>query len=330
MSTEENPNSFRNPLLFILLIIVAAAITGGAVWFATRHQAAAPAPVVATAETPAATTETQPEDVATTEEAAPATGATFSAAQKAEIESIIKAYIMDNPDVLVESLQANVDNAQQPQTGRLEKVPAGLYDYPLTPSIGPKDAKLVVVQFFDYNCGFCKRIVPDFMRLIGEEPDVKFMFKELPILSAESEVAARYALAANKQGKYLEFHTAVMEHQGQVSQSSLEEAATEAGLDVAKMKRDADGQDVRDALRKNMELARSLGVQGTPFFVVGRERIPGAVGYMRLKDLITSERAALDKKAAVDSSVSKSDTDATTDTQGISPDEPLQDRPITD
>lgn len=335
MSTEENTNSFRNPLLFILLIIVAAAITGGAVWFATRHQAVSPAPVVAEAPAaPDSTTEAPSAEETKTEDAvAPAPVAAtdgFSAAQKAEIENIIKAYIMDNPDVLIESLQANADAVQQPQTGRIEKVPSGLYDYPLTPSVGPKDAKLVVVQFFDYNCGFCKRIVPDFMRLIGEEPDVKFMFKELPILSAESEVAARYALAANKQGKYIEFHTAIMEHQGQVSQRVLENAASEVGLDVAKLKRDAEGQDIHEALRKNMELARSLGVQGTPFFVVGRERIPGAVGYTRLKDLINSERAALDTKAAVDSSVSKSDTDATTDTQAVSPNEPLQDRPITD
>jgi protein-disulfide isomerase len=326
MSTEENTNSFRNPLLFILLIIVAAAITGSAVWYATRHQATTQAPVVTEAAPETAQDETAQaaDPAATTEEAV----GTFSASEKSEIENIVKAYILANPGVLIESLQTDAANEQKPQTGRLDNIPAGLYDYPLTPFVGPKDAKLVVVQFFDYNCGFCKRVVPDFMRLMGEETDVKFMFKELPILSAESEIAARYALAANKQGKYIEFHTAVMEHPGQVSQRVLDEAAAEVGLDVAKLKRDAEGQDIQDALQKNMDLARSLGVQGTPFFVIGRERIPGAIGYTRLKDLISSERAALDSKAAVDSSVSKSDTDGTTDTQGVSPDAPQQDEPI--
>ncbi|HEY1097195.1 MAG TPA: DsbA family protein [Alphaproteobacteria bacterium] len=323
--TEETSN-LRNPLVFILLIVLAAGITGGAVWFATRHQAPAVADAAPEAAAPAAaTTEAAPAAPAAPVEA-------FTTAQKTELDSLIKDFIMKNPDVIIQSLQAGQPGAESvtAKEGRLQKVPDGLYDYPLTPFVGPKDAKLVVVEFFDYNCGFCKRVVPDFVKLIGEEPDVKFMFKELPILSAESEVAARFALAANKQGKYIEYHTALMEHQGPISQELIEKTATDVGLDLAQLKKDADGADVAAALQKNMALARELGVQGTPFFVIGKERVPGAVGYTRLKDMINQERAELDPKAAIDSSVATDETDNTTDTESASPTKTQQDEPITE
>jgi protein-disulfide isomerase len=330
MNSDDN-NTMRSPLLFVAGIVIAAAITGGAVWFVTKQPtppAAEPvAPAAVTAETPATAPTPAAPIAAPVAPEAPA--AAFTEAQKAELQNVIKEYILKNPDVLVQSLQIASADSQKAQNGRLEKVPGGLYDYPLTPYLGPKDAKLVVVEFFDYNCGFCKRVVADLMKIVGETPDVKFMFKELPILSAESEVAARYALAANKQGKYMEFHTAIMEHQGPVTQELLDQKAAEVGLDMAKLKADANGADVKAALQKNVDLARELGVQGTPFFVIGKERVPGAIGYTRLKDLIEQERAAIDPKAAVDTSAGTTDTDNTTDTGTASPNKPQIDEPIT-
>lgn len=322
MTTEDS--KMRSPLLFVLGIVVAAAITGGAVWFATKQNPASVAPAAGTAPAAdvAAPAPTPAPVVATSAD-------TLSAAQKTEIQGLIKDYILNNPDVLVQSLQKASNESQKAQNGRMDDVPAGLYDYPMTPFTGPKDSKMVVVEFFDYNCGFCKRVVNDLMKVIGEEPDVKFMFKELPILSEESEVAARYALAANKQGKYMEYHSALMEHQGQVTQELLDKKAVDVGLDLAKLKADANGADIKEALQKNVDLARELGVQGTPFFVIGKERVPGAIGYTRLKDLITQERAALDPKAAVDSAAGTNDTDATTDTGTATPTKTEMDQPIT-
>jgi protein-disulfide isomerase len=323
--TPDESSKVRNPLLFVLCVIIAALLTGGAVWYATRHMT--PTAVATTTPAPAENAAAAPTTPAVADASA------FSDAQKTELQALMKDYLMKNPDVLMQSLEAKareMGETQKEQTGRIEKVPDGLYDYPLTPFVGPKDAKLVVVEFFDYNCGFCKRVVPDYTKVMGEEPDVKFMFKELPILSDESQVAARFALAANKQGKYMEFHTALMEHQGPVSTELLETTAKDIGLDMTQLKKDVDGQDVRDALQKNMELAQSLGVQGTPYFIIGKERVPGAIGYSRLKDLIAQERAALDPKAAVDSSVEKGAASDSTDTESASPTEPQQDEPITE
>lgn len=327
MTTDES-SQMRSPLLFVLGIVVAAAITGGAVWFATKQNPAMVAP--AAGPEAAAPVAAAPALAPSADPAAPVAGAGFTDAQKIELGAVIKDYILANPQVLVQSLQTITgDAAQKPANGRMDAVPDGLYNYPMTPFVGPKDAKLVVVEFFDYNCGFCKRVVPDLMKIVGEQPDVKFMFKELPILSAESEVAARYALAANKQGKYMEYHSALMEHQGPVTQELLDQKAKDVGLDMTKLKADAEGADVKAALQKNVDLARELGVQGTPFFVIGKERVPGAIGYTRLKDLIEQERAALDPKAAIDSAAGTSDTSRTTDTGAATPTDTQTDEPIT-
>ncbi len=327
MTPDDSNTNMRSPLLFVAGIVIAAAVTGGIVWSVTKQPAAS----VATTETPAAAVPavaTAPVNPAVAPAPAAPAG-TFNDTQKTELQAMFKDYILKNPDVLVQSLQVASADAQKTQNGRLEKVPAGLYDSAMTPFIGPKDAKVTVVEFFDYNCGFCKRVVPDLMKIVGETPDVKFIFKELPILSAESEVAARYALAANKQGKYMEFHAAVMEHQGAITPEFLDEKAKEVGLDVAKLKADSNGADVKAALQKNIDLARDLGVQGTPFFVIGKERVPGAIGYTRLKDLIDQERAALDPKAANDTAAGTSDTANTTDTEAATPTDAQIDQSIT-
>lgn len=218
----------------------------------------------------------------------------FSAAERAEIDARIKQFILDNPQALIQSVE-NYYNKQtdtkKSQSGDVEQFPAGLLDYPLTPFVGPKDAKIAVVEFFDYNCGYCKQAANDLARLIEEEKgSVKFLFKELPILSDSSELAARYALAANRQGKYLEYHLALMNSSGGYTEASLEATARQVGLDVEKLKKDANSQDVRDALAKNMELARELGVRGTPFFVIGKKKVPGAIGYTQMLNMLRTER----------------------------------------
>ena len=217
----------------------------------------------------------------------------FTDAQKKAMESAIKQYIMDNPQVLITSVEGYYNKqteSKKAQQGPLTQLPAGLVDSPSDPYAGDKDAKITVVEFFDYNCGYCKQVASDLERVINEEKDIKVVFKELPILSESSKLAARYALAANKQGKYLPYHMALLKHQGGVDETFLAEAAKTAGLDFDKLKKDADGQDVIDILNKNIDLARDLGVQGTPFFVIGKEKVPGAIGYSRMKEMIAKER----------------------------------------
>lgn len=219
--------------------------------------------------------------------------APFTAAQKSAMDSAIKDFIIANPQILISSVEAyyNKQNeTKKAQEGPLTQLPAGLVDAPHDPYIGPKDAKVAIVEFFDYNCGYCKQVATDLDTLMDEDKTVKVVFKELPILSDTSELAARYALASNKQGKYREYHMALLQHQGPINEAFLVDTAKAQGLDVEKLKKDANTQEVRDVLNKNVELARELGVRGTPFFVIGRERVPGAIGLTRMKEILAKER----------------------------------------
>ena len=222
-----------------------------------------------------------------------AAGSAFTDAQRTELTSLIRQFIVDNPQALIASVESfyNKQNEEKAkQEGKLDKVPSGLYDAPLTPSIGPKDAKTTVVYFFDYNCGFCKQVDTDFSRLISEEKNVRFLFKDLPILNESSELAARWALAADKQGKYMDFHNALMQRSGSIDEAALTALAKEKGLDAAKLKVDAADSSISEALQKNLDLARSVGVRGTPFFLFGKEKVPGAISYSKMKELVTKER----------------------------------------
>jgi protein-disulfide isomerase len=233
---------------------------------------------------------------------APVHAQDFSEAQKAAIDAQIGKYIATHPEALIKSVETHYNKQgedKSAQEGSLDELPAGLTDFHLTPYIGPNNAKVKVVEFFDYNCGYCKQAARDLQRVIEQERGrVKFVFKELPILAESSETAARWALAANKQGKYLEFHMALMRNTGGIDESVLTRVAKEVGLDVEKLKVEAQSADTQAALDKNMELARILGVRGTPFFVIGKEKIPGAIGYTRLAEMIRAELGELNKPAA--------------------------------
>lgn len=221
----------------------------------------------------------------------------LDANDRQEIESIISDYIRNNPEEIIKILQDNAkkqaEEAAAKQNERIAELPEGV-DYPLTPIAGNKNGDITVVEFFDYNCGYCKRVLPDITRLIDSDANVKFVFKELPILSPASEVAARYAIASNKQGKYIEMHNALMEHSGRLDEAKVKDLAKGLGLDMKQLETDAQSQDVTDALSHNMQLAQELGVRGTPFFLVGKRKIPGAVGFTRLQSVVNQERQESD------------------------------------
>lgn len=212
--------------------------------------------------------------------------------EKEAIREIVKEYIETNPDVILKAVEDKARAEAQKQRDektKLTEVPEGLYDN--APFAGEKDAEIKVVEFFDYNCGYCKRVINDVNRLAEDPDSIKVVFRELPILSEDSENAAHFALAADKQGKYVKFHTKLMQHKGRINQAAIDKYIDELGLDAAKMKEDSKSQDVLDAIAANIEFARQLEVRGTPFFLVGKRKVPGAVGYTRLKTIIAEELA---------------------------------------
>jgi protein-disulfide isomerase len=164
-----------------------------------------------------------------------------------------------------------------------------------SPSAGKAAGKVPVVMFFDYRCGYCKRMDQTVLQLTAGGSKAYVVFKELPILGPESAMAAAAALAADKQGAYVKFHQALMTAPGPVSMPLVEQIASKLGLDAAKLKADMESAEIGEALTRNQQLASSLGIRATPSFVIGSELVSGGMEPSRLEALIagarTSERA---------------------------------------
>lgn len=222
----------------------------------------------------------------------------FSPEQKKAIEEIVKEYLIANPEVFLEvqnAVEAKMDKiqAEKLKTALTENA-ADIYRRPTAAIAGNPNAKITVVEFFDYNCGYCKRSFGDIAKLLEADKDIKVVFKELPILAKASEEAARVALAARIQGKYWEVHRAIFEHKGPANEAnSLKAAEKVAGIDMAKLKADMSSPEVTAEIAKTKELAAKMGINGTPHFLVGDRSIPGAPE--NLLDQIKSHAAELRK-----------------------------------
>lgn len=212
---------------------------------------------------------------------------------KAEIETIVKEYLLENPEIIRDAIikLQEKELAQEKESYRESIVSAKdlLENDPRDPAIGPSDAKVTIVEFFDYNCGFCKRATPwveDAVDRYGD--DIRVVFKELPILddrTRTSRLAARAALAAQRQGKYSEMHFALMEQQ-RLSGDIIRETAEKIGLDMRKYEADLADATIDQHINDTLQLADRLpALTGTPFFVIGDEYISGA-NTARLEELV--------------------------------------------
>lgn len=212
---------------------------------------------------------------------------------KDQIEQIVRDYIANNGDQILKSVDTYQQKASKERYAEgLKNNKDALFNDEKSPFIGNAKGDVTVVEFFDYNCGYCKKVLPTINDLIKSEPNVKFVFKDLPILGPTSETAAKWALAAQKQGKYFEYHQKLMENAKPITDDVLAELAKAAGLDVAKMKVDADSSDVLLQIEKNRTLAQSMGLGGTPAFIIGDTVMPGAVGLDQMKKAVSDARAA--------------------------------------
>ena len=231
-------------------------------------QAAAPAP----APVPAASAPPTP--------AAAETSGPFTPAQRKEIEAIIKDILVNNPEVLLEAqnaLEAKMDKIQADRMAVAIKEHAGeLFRPAASPVVGNVKGDVPVIEFFDYNCGYCKKAFTDLAKLMDKDKKVRVILKELPILAKGSEEASRVALAAKMQGKYWEFHRAMLESQGQANEASALRVAEKLGLDIPRLKKDMASAEVKKEIDETRQLATKMGIQGTPHFIVGDRIIPGA------------------------------------------------------
>ncbi len=215
--------------------------------------------------------------------AAPANGtASFSPEQKAEIEKIVKEYFLSNPEVFLEIQTALESKMEKIQAERLQSVlkenAADIYRRANSPVAGNPDGDVTIVEFFDYNCGYCKRAFQDLQKLVDKDKKVRLVLKELPILSRGSEQASRVALAAKLQGKYWEAHRALLSVRGELNEQTSLRAVEKLGLDMAKLRKDMESPEVKGEIAFVRGLAQKMNVQGTPHFLVGDRSIAGAPG----------------------------------------------------
>ncbi len=220
---------------------------------------------------------------------------TFDEASRDEIREIVREYLLENPDVVLEALREIERRTAAEQEAERRDAMAALrsqiFADPMTPVSGNVDGDVTVVEFFDYQCGFCKRMLPAMMNVLENDPNVRIVWKELPILGEVSRFAAEAAMAAAKQDKYLEYHTAVMGHRGRLSEEVILRRAQSVGIDVDQLQADMKSDEIKAYLDGNLELAQSLKIGGTPAMIIGDQLVPGAISNEQIVSLIEEARA---------------------------------------
>lgn len=194
----------------------------------------------------------------------------FDAAQQTDIRAIVRDYLVRDPTVLREALEMLA------ATERSERE-AEIVSDPRSFSLGPADAPITIVEFFDYRCPYCHAAMTWVFEAARTRRDVRIVFKELPVLSPQSAEAARAAIASIRQGRYAQFHQALMSHRGPLESANIDAIARASGVDVARMRRDmeADADEIDAILTDNHQLASESGITGTPAFLINGEWVRG-------------------------------------------------------
>ena len=223
-----------------------------------------------------------------------ASAQSFSDTQRGDIESIVRNYLIAHPEVLEEAMaelskRQTAAEAEKHATSVATNAEA-IFNSPRGVTVGNKDGDVTFVEFFDYNCGYCKRAMSDMLDLMKSDPKLKVVLKEFPVLGPGSVEAAQIAVAVRMQDpsgkKYLDFHQKLLNSKGQADKARALAAAKEAGLDMAKLEKDSASPEVRATIEENFKLAEAMGMNGTPSYVIGKQVVIGAVGLESLREKI--------------------------------------------
>ncbi len=208
---------------------------------------------------------------------------------ESEIREIIEDYILKNPEIIIESLEKFTVNQKEKEKENFIKILNDFYDskaFKNLPRIGNFKSEKIIVEFVDYNCGYCKKTLPTISKLIKNFKNVQIVFVDYPILSESSEIAARASLAANEQDVYFEYHSILLNHTKPINDNYLYKVAKDLNLDIEKFKRDMGSVKIKNNIIENIKFANSLKIRGTPTFIVGDQILPGAYDYDKLKEVI--------------------------------------------
>lgn len=222
--------------------------------------------------------------------------ATADGMDEDRIKELVLEAIRENPGIVFEAAQLFEQQQQALQAQAAAQVldteKATLENDPNAPVLGNPDGDVTVVEFFDYNCPYCRRVKPEMEALLAADPNVRVVYREWPILGDGSVFAARAALASRNQGKYEEFHWAMMQLKERAEEASILRTAEDIGLDVAQLRRDMNGPEIEEHIQTSMRLAQSLGFSGTPSFVIGDSLAPGLIQADQMIELVHQARAA--------------------------------------
>jgi protein-disulfide isomerase len=222
----------------------------------------------------------------------------FTDTQRGDIEAIVKNYLIAHPEVLEDAMaelnkRRDAADAAKHEASITENADA-IFNSPRGVTLGNKDGDVTFVEFFDYNCGYCKRAMADMLDLLKTDPKLKVVLKEFPVLSEGSVEAAKVAVAARMQDptgkKYLDFHQKLLGGRGVADKARAMAAAKDAGFDMAKLEKDMASPEAKATIEENMKLAEGMGMNGTPSYVIGKQVVIGAVGLDGLKEKISTAR----------------------------------------
>lgn len=221
--------------------------------------------------------------------------ASLSPEQKTEMQELIRSYLLENPEILREMatvLEAKDKQAEDDMRKKaLTTLAPQIFKTADDPSVGNPNGDVTIVEFMDYNCGWCKKSMSEVTTLLESDDKVRVVFKEFPIFGEHSEYAARAALAAAKQNKYWELHQAMFSHDGQVTTDVVNQLAEGLGLDMAKLKTDIESKEVGESIAANMQLGKELAINGTPAFIIDDQVYGGYLPIDRLVSSIAEVRA---------------------------------------
>jgi protein-disulfide isomerase len=230
--------------------------------------------------------------------AAPARAQTFAPDQRGEIEKIVREYLISHPEVLQEAMQElekrqNAEDAEKHLAAIKDHAPA-IFSSPRQVNLGNLQGDVTMVEFFDYNCAFCKRAMSDMLDLMKNDPKLKVVLKEFPVLGEGSMQAAQVAVAVRMQDKtgkkYLDFHTKLLSGRGPADKAHALAVAKDIGLDMGRLDKDIESPEVKATLEESFKLAEALGLNGTPSYVIGDDVVIGAVGIDALKEKVNNSR----------------------------------------
>jgi protein-disulfide isomerase len=222
----------------------------------------------------------------------------FSAGQRGEVEQIVREYLLAHPEVIQEAM-TELEKRQTAAEAEKHKAAVKQYSQALFSSprqvvLGNATGNVTFVEFFDYNCGYCKRAMDDMLTLLKDDPKLKVVLKEFPVLGPGSVEAAQVAVAVRMQDKsgkkYLEFHQKLLGGRGEANKARALAVAKDVGLDMTRLDKDMASPEVKATLQENFKLAEALGLNGTPSYVIGDNVVVGAVGLDALKEKVNTSR----------------------------------------